>query len=116
MENSDRYLINELNAKFKDIEQRLFEESQLKYPSISRLSHSASEIERYLDETEISRTDFLKWKSFRKRDLGIFREDLDGKLGHDYKNQLIRYRDKWFKEKTIIANLIDEFRSKFCIL
>lgn len=108
-------LYNEIYNKFKSIKKELFEEWKHKYPSCQVLENSSIEIIEILKNANIDDEDFKVWSSWRIRNLDIFKADLVGALHHDYKAKLVRYHDKWTKEKDKIDSLISEFRMKFII-
>lgn len=102
-----------LDEKLKKIKKNLSEEWKLKFPSYHILENSASEIMTMLKNTNIVDEEFEFWSSWKIREMDIFIADLVGELHHDYDNRLVRYYNKWTKEKQKIDNLIFEFKAKF---
>ena len=113
MENNKIAEFQRIAERFQKIRKELFEEWKLKYPSHYRLESSATEIMKLLKETKIEDEEFEFWKSWKIREMDIFKADLVGELHHDYDKRLVRYKGKWDKEKAKIDNLISEFRQKF---
>lgn len=113
MENHKRAEFQKITEQFQKIRMELFEEWKSKYPSHHRLDSSASKIMQVLKESKIEDEDFEFWKSWRIREMDIFKADLVGELHHDYKKRLVRYKGKWTNEKEKIDKLISEFRQKF---
>ncbi len=113
MENNKIAEFQKITERFQKIRKELFEEWKLKYPSHHRLESSATEIMQLLKETKIEDEEFDFWKSWKIREMDIFKADLVGELHHDYNKRLVRYKGKWDKEKAKIDNLISEFRQKF---
>ena len=109
--NENPYIL--LNEKFKKIKKELFEEGRLKFPSFHILEKSASEIMELLKNPNIADEEFEFWASWKIREMDIFIADLVGELHHDYDNKLVRYYNKWIKEKGKIDSLIFEFTPKF---
>lgn len=113
MEENKIVEFQKLTERFKKIRKELFEEWKLKYPSHYSLESSASEIMQLLKETKIEDEEFEFWKSWRIREMDIFKADLVEVLHHDYNKRLVRYKGKWTKEKEKIDILLSEFRQKF---
>lgn len=113
MENKENAEFQKIAIRFQRISEELFEEWKLEHPSYYRLEISASEIMQVLEESKIEDDKFQTWKSWKTREIEIFKTDLVGKLHHDYNKRLVRYKGKWENEKNKIDKLISEFRQKF---
>ncbi len=113
MKNKNKVQFQKLTERFQKIRKKLFEEWKLKYPSYYPLESCATDIVQLLKETQIEDEEFEFWKSWKIREIDIFKADLVGELHHDYDKRLVRYKGKWDKEKAKIDSLISEFRQKF---
>lgn len=94
MDNNKITEFQKIAERFKKISNKLLEDWKLKYPPHYSLKSSASEIMQLLKETEIEDEKFEFWKSWKIREMDIFKADLVGELHHDYEKRLERYHRK----------------------
>ncbi len=105
--------IQMISEKFTLINRALIAQCKLKYPSPHTLENSALEIMETLRNITIDEKEFNIWRGYQLQYLDIFLADLEGELGHDYDQRLVRYFQKWTKEKLKIEKVISDFRQKF---
>ena len=90
MKNKNKVQFQKLTERFQKIRKKLFEEWKLKYPSYYPLESCATDIVQLLKETQIEDEEFEFWKSWKIREIDIFKADLVGELHHDYDKRLVR--------------------------